>query len=178
MTIQFRSLQRTISPAENVDWQAVYADLLPRVYNFFRYRVSDRSTAEDLTATTLEKAWKGRGRYRRDRASFSTWVFGIARNVALGYYRQHRNEIPLETLNDQVSDSSVEASLQQESDRERLFALLSRLPTREQELLALKYGAELTNREIARVTGLSESNVGTILSRVVQRMRANWERKP
>ncbi len=161
-----------------VDWQAVYTDLLPRVYSFFRYRVPDRVTAEDLTAATLERAWSKRARYRSDRASFSTWVFGIARNVALSYYGQHRNEIPVDTLDDQLSDSSVEESLQQQSDRERLFALLSRLPTREQELLALKYGAELTNREIARVTGLSETNVGTILSRVASKMRAEWETRP
>lgn len=178
MTTQIRLVGNTMNRTAEVDWQAVYTDLLPRVYNFFRYRVNDRSTAEDLTATTLAKAWSGRARYRRDLASFSTWVFGIARNVALGYYRQYRGQIPLETLHDQASDSSMEESLEQQSDRERLFALLKRLPTREQELLALKYGAELTNREIARATGLSESNVGTILSRVVQRMRTDWERTP
>lgn len=164
--------------AAEVDWEAVYADLLPRVYSFFRYRVPDRATAEDLTAATLERAWSKRDRYQRDLASFSTWVFGIAHNVALGYYRQHRDQIPLDILDDQASDSSVEESLEQLSDRERLFALLKRLPTREQELLALKYGAELTNREIARVTGLGESNVGTILSRVVNKMRAEWETRP
>ena len=46
---------------------------------------------------------------------------------------------------------------------------------RERELLALKYGAELTNRAITRVTGLSESNVGTILHRTIQQLRAGWD---
>jgi RNA polymerase sigma-70 factor (ECF subfamily) len=177
MTTRIRLLGKAMNQTAEVDWQAVYTDLLPRVYSFFRYRVPDRATAEDLTATTLERAWSKRARYRTDFASFSTWVFGIARHVALGYYRQHRSEIPLDTLDDQASDSSAEESFERLGDRERLFALLRRLPTREQELLALKYGAELTNREIARVTGLSESNVGTILSRVIQKMRADWEQK-
>ena len=48
------------------------------------------------------------------------------------------------------------------------------LPPREQELVALKYGAEATNRAIAELTGLSESNVGTILHRVVQALRRDW----
>jgi RNA polymerase sigma-70 factor, ECF subfamily len=51
---------------------------------------------------------------------------------------------------------------------------MARLPERERELLALKFGAGATNRDIARVTGLSESNVGTILHRTVQALRSQW----
>ena len=61
-----------------------------------------------------------------------------------------------------------------DSDLARLGALLKQLPQREQELVALKYGAEATNRAIAELTGLSESNVGTILHRVVQTLRRDW----
>ena len=58
-------LARWISAAEP-DWDAVYADQLPRVYNFFRYRFGVTADAEDLTARTFEKAWRARHRYRRD----------------------------------------------------------------------------------------------------------------
>ena len=44
---------------EEIDWDAVYTEILPRIYNFFRYRVNDQATAEDLTAATLERAWQG-----------------------------------------------------------------------------------------------------------------------
>ncbi|HKC11419.1 MAG TPA: sigma factor-like helix-turn-helix DNA-binding protein, partial [Vicinamibacteria bacterium] len=54
-------------------------------------------------------------------------------------------------------------------------ALLDELPERNRGLLALKYGAGATNRAIARLTGLSESNVGTILHRVVTALRSRWE---
>jgi RNA polymerase sigma-70 factor (ECF subfamily) len=178
MTTSSRLFRKVINRAEEVEWEAVYADLLPRVYNFSRYRVRDRATAEDLTATTLERAWSNRSRYRRDLASFSTWVFGIARNLALGYYRQQRREIPLDAARNQANDAIPEELVQRQIEAERLFVLVNCLPVREQELIALKYGAELTNREIARVTGLSESNVGTILSRVVHRLRTEWEPKP
>ena len=60
------------------------------------------------------------------------------------------------------------------SDQARLAALMAGLPDRDRELLALKYGAGLNNREIARLTGLSESNVGTILHRAVLALRARW----
>jgi RNA polymerase sigma-70 factor (ECF subfamily) len=61
-----------------------------------------------------------------------------------------------------------------QSDAARLAALLERLPERDRELLSLKYGADMTNRDIAAATGLSESNVGTILHRAVQTLRLQW----
>jgi RNA polymerase sigma-70 factor (ECF subfamily) len=60
------------------------------------------------------------------------------------------------------------------SDGARLAALLQRLPERERELLAMKFGAEMTNRAIATATGLTESNVGTIVHRAVQTLRERW----
>ena len=61
------------------------------------------------------------------------------------------------------------------SDALRLAKLVGRLADQENDLVALKYGADMTNREIARVTGLSESNVGTILHRTVGRLREAWD---
>src|SRR5215208_3428866 len=79
-----------------VDFEAVYRAELPRVYNFFRYRVGDEQTAQDLTAETFEKAWRHRDRYRNDLASFSTWLFTIARRVATDHFRKSRQTFPLE----------------------------------------------------------------------------------
>ena len=70
-----------------VEWKSVFAEQLPRVYNYFRFRAGSRPDAEDLTAKTFEKAWRARHRYRTDRAGFSTWLFEIARNVATDHLR-------------------------------------------------------------------------------------------
>ena len=51
--------------AAEPDWDQVYAEQLPRVLNFFRYRLGDTADVEDLTARTFEKAWRARHRYRR-----------------------------------------------------------------------------------------------------------------
>ena len=157
-----------------VDWDAAYAGLLPRVYNYFRYRLRNDAVAEDLTSRTFEKAWTNRARYRRDLAGLSTWLFRIARNVAVDHLRARRPHLPLEAADDVAADGTPQEHAAHASDLERLAALLQRLPAREQELVALKYGAEATNRAIAALTGLSESNVGTILHRVVLELRSTW----
>jgi RNA polymerase sigma-70 factor, ECF subfamily len=164
--------------ATETDFEAVYKAELPRIYNFFRYRLGDGPLAEDLTSITFEKAWRSRQQYRRDLAAFSTWLFTIARRVAADYYRQHPPAESLETLSELASDLNTEAAAQQQADSTRLQQLLLRLTDRDRELVALKYGAGLTNRAIARLTGLGESNVGTILHRVVQALRDTWETQP
>jgi len=156
------------------DWDEVYRRELPRVYNFFRYHLGDGATAEDLTATTFEKAWRGRRGFRRDEAAFSTWLFTIARNVAIDHFRRRRVELPLDAAAELQGHDDLEAAEIRRSEFRRLYRLLRVLPARERELVALKYGAGSTNREIARLTGLSESNVGTILHRVVQGLRESW----
>jgi len=167
-------LSTWVFSATEADWDALYAEQLPRVYNFFRYRVGPGPVAEDLASLTLEKAWQARHRYRRDLAAFTTWLLAIARNVAVDHFRRHRSHVPLDAALGVAGGEDPAELAARRSDAERLARLLERLPERQRELIALKYGAELTNRAIARATGLSESNVGTILYRTIQELRDEW----
>jgi RNA polymerase sigma-70 factor (ECF subfamily) len=160
------------------DFEEIYRVELPRIYNYFCYRVGDTTAAEDLTAETFEKAWRNRWRYRRYLAAFSTWLFTIARRVVQDYYRKKRDDLPLEQITEPGASENLEELIEQNADLAQLSVLLSRLGDREKELVALKYGAGLTNRAIARLSGISESNVGTILYRVVQKLRSEWEENP
>ena len=175
MTTRTRILKGARALAEEIDWEAAYQEYLPRIYNFFCYHVSDESLAEDLTAVTFEKAWRGRSRYRRDLSAFSTWLFTIARNVATDHFRRKERELPLEVVREQADPASLEEIVQQDQDFAQLVSILSEFPARERELIAFKYGAGLNNREIARLMHLSESNVGTILNRTVEKLRIAME---
>ncbi len=178
MTNYPRFFERLIAPAQEVDWAAVYQTDLPRLYNFFRYRIGDDHVAEDLTAETFEKAWRNRHRYRHDLAAFSTWLFTIAKHAATDYFRRRNCDAPLEAASHLTDNEALESLVERRADFQRLSILLTRLSDRDRELVALKYGAGLTNRAIADLTQLSESNVGTILHRVTQHLRGAWEEKP
>ncbi|MFH2038232.1 MAG: sigma-70 family RNA polymerase sigma factor [Chloroflexota bacterium] len=175
MDILTRSLSQEKDSMEAIDWEAVYHQELPRIYNFFRYRVGDGHQAEDLTATTFEKAWRSRWRYKKNLAAFSTWLFTIARNVATDHFRHVHQEYSIEDIHRQADLVLVEETIQRKQEFMRLLKLLVKLPGREQELIALKFGAELNNREIALQTHLSESNVGTLLNRIIKKLRSEWE---
>lgn len=166
------------SPATELDWNVVFTEQLPRVYNYFCYRLDNEADIQELTSRTFEKAWRARHRYRRELAAFATWLLRIAHNVVVDHLRLTRQYAPLEELEERQAEGATESEHELEheaaSDVARLRALIPTLPMREQELLALKYGAGANNREIASVTGLSESNVGTILHRTVQLLRDRW----
>ena len=75
---------------KDLDRNAIYADQLPRVYNYFRFRLGCHTDIEELTSRTFEKAWRARAAYSNDLAAFSTWLFKIAQNVGTDYLRSER----------------------------------------------------------------------------------------
>ena len=162
------------SPSADLDWDAIYADHAPRVYNYFRFRMGTEVDVAELTSRTFEKAWRSRDRYRSDLGGFATWLFTIARNVRIDYLQGHRRHLPIDAAFNVAAEGTPEKDAESRSNLSRLALLTQSLSERERELIALKYGAELTNRLIAGLTGISESNVGSILHRVVRSLREKW----
>lgn len=157
-----------------LNWDALYAHQAPRIYNYFRFRLGSECDVEELTARTFEHAWRSRSRYRRDLAGFSTWLFSIAQNIGTDHLRARREHLPIDAALEVRAEGTPDQDAELRSDLARLALLCGALPERERELVALKYGAVINNRLIAQLTGLSESNVGTILHRVVQTLRERW----
>ena len=156
----------------------LYEYYFPRVYSYTLYRVEDPDIAADITAQTFEKAYTKLSRYQPERATFSTWLFTIAANAIRNHkrWRWARNWIPLDHLNDQKDTRPTpEQSVTQQDTIDDLLQAVAVLPEREREILALKFGAKLNNREIAELKGFSASHVGVILYRAVRTLRASLE---
>jgi len=155
----------------------LYEQYLPRVFRYISYRVDDVHLAEDLTSDVFVKALTGFGSYHSDKASFSTWLLSIARHMVIDHYRasSRGQAIPLEEATEILSESiSPEEEAIKKEEFQRLRVCLAGLPQQEQEIISLKFGAELTNRQIAGMLSLSESNVGTILYRAIRKLRDSF----
>jgi len=160
------------------DFTELYDEQVYSVYGFLAYRVRTREEAEDLTQLTFERAVRAWSRFDPERASARTWLLAIARNLLIDHYRADRTaaQAPLEEAPDWASvvdgpDESLGLSPE-------LAAALSRLGHRERELIALRYGGDLTGPEIAELCGLTLTNVQQILSRSLRRLRAELESDP
>lgn len=166
---------RKVEAAAALDWDALYTDHVGRIYNFFRYRVGDTTTAEDLTAATFEKAWRRRGQFRGGPEHFTAWLYTIARNAANDYFRKSPPLVTLEAVSNIADPQSTAEQVEQNGEFIRLVAAINCLPERERDIITLKYGADLNNRQIAQQLKINKSNVGTILNRTLQRLRLELE---
>lgn len=152
----------------------LYDCFFQRVFNYARYRCHDDATADELTARIFERVLTRLEYYQPDKGPFAPWLFALARNVVYDHWRRERllRWVPLDFLRDSASSSpSPEARFIDSAENQRLLGALERLDDRERDLLSLKFAARLTNRRIAAITGLSESNVGVILYRAIAKLR-------
>ncbi len=160
--------------AEPGAFAAIYDHYYPRIYNYVRYRVGEQEIAEDITALVFERALTRINQFLPQRGSLTGWLFGIARHAVRDYLR-HQKRHRLLSLDILTSQKSTEPQPEQiiiKNDlHTQVLKAVSGLRDRDKDLIALKFGASLTNREIAILTGLTESNVGVILYRAVLKLR-------
>jgi RNA polymerase sigma-70 factor, ECF subfamily len=154
----------------------LYEERLDAVFNYCYFRVGERQRAEDLTAEIFEQVWRDRDRYDPERASPATWLFAIARHRIVDAQRRW-GRAPLVDLDGDQPDGAPlpEEQVARNERRWRLQAHIRALADEQQELVALKFGAGLTNRRIGELLGKSESAVGSALHRVMQKLRKQWE---
>lgn len=145
----------------------------PRVFNYTRYRCEDTDTAEDLTSLIFERLLQKIHQYSAARGQFEPWLFAIVRNIVTDHHRSPKTrEMSWEDFQrSPAADPSPESLVIGRESQAELLKALESLDERSRDLLGLKFAARLTNRQIAELTKMSESNVGVILYRAIARLR-------
>ncbi len=155
----------------------LYEQSVSKVYRYVSYRVPDSDTAEDITSIVFEKALSKFGSFREDRASFTTWVLSIARNAVTDHYRAIGKEQNLQQNaigNFLTETKNPDDEIVKTEELHKLKISLEGLSPQEREIIAMKFGGEMTNREIAKTLRLSDSNVGIIIYRTVRKLRDSF----
>jgi RNA polymerase sigma-70 factor, ECF subfamily len=152
-------------------FESLYERTFPRVYAYVASLLRDRAAAEDVTSQAFERAFRKRRGYRASRGSMEAWLFGIARNAALDELRRRKRRAVLETEPEDTGLASLDDQAEHALHREVVRAALADLSRAERDLVALKFSGGLSNTEIARVLGTSESNAGTRLHRTITKLR-------
>jgi RNA polymerase sigma-70 factor (ECF subfamily) len=152
----------------------IYEHYFSRVYNYIRYRINDPDTTDDLTADTFEAILANIKSFRPEKGSFTTWVFAIARNTVNTYLRKQkfRNWFSIDFMKNEASSELEPEQHQLESEmHNELLIAIAHLSTRDQDLLALKFGAGLSNSQISKLTGSNQNNVNVSVYRAVRRLQ-------
>jgi RNA polymerase sigma-70 factor, ECF subfamily len=148
-------------------FEALYRESRDDLYAYAAGLLRDRSAAEEVTSQAFERAWRKRQQLDRGRGTPRAWLFGIARNAALDELRRRGRHSQSEPETPDHAPNPAEAAI----DRAVLQQALDSLSGRERELVALKFFAGLSNAEIATVIRTSETNAGTRVHRVIEKLR-------
>ncbi len=150
-----------------------YQQFFPRVFAYVYGRVHNVHQSEDLVSAVFERAFLKFDSLRNDEA-FSTWLFTIARNLVTSEARKRGREsiVDPDILKAVVATNvSVENEVLVREEVQAVVDCLKTFPQREQDIVALKFDAELSNRKIANIMCLSEANVRVILFRTLRKLR-------
>lgn len=157
------------------DFEVLYKKFHSRVQDFIARRVSSKEIAEDLTSEIFEKILKTIGDFRWQGVTVSAWIFRIARNHLIDYYRKnnkHKRDTSIEDLiNIIVSSSpSIQSELENDETETYLFNSIRELEPNDQYLIYYRFYEEMSTKQISEITGLTETNIGTRLHRIRKKL--------
>ena len=142
--------------------------LIRRVYAYIAYRVGDGPDAEDLTSETFERAVRYRRSYDPRKGEPVAWLLGIAKRCIDG-------RGPTREFASEDADTAVAFDLEEDTVRKLTVAkAVATLEERDRELIALRYGADLTARQIAELLGARTNAIEVALHRAVGRLRETF----
>jgi RNA polymerase sigma-70 factor (ECF subfamily) len=163
-------MARVASDQELEGWFRLF---YPRVYSYVLARTGDQDVAQDLTAEAFARAWESWGQLEHQEARAS-WLWAIARNLVASHFRQSyrraKGEDRLGTILEPPMDDPEEAVLASD-DKRSLQEALAGLSEREQEVLRLRFEADLDSRQVGDLLGLSDVHVRVILHRALGKLR-------
>ena len=168
-------LIRTASE-EPLAFAKLYDHFSCSVYRYLYSRVGNQADAEDLTAQTFLTVLEKLPRYRED-GNFKAWLFTIARNKVMDHFRRKRPEVITREINMAVEQNDLLANVIQNEQIQQLSTLIHTLDDDEQELLRLRYMADLSFSEMAALLGKRPDAVKKSLYRLQARLQSQMEVK-
>jgi RNA polymerase sigma-70 factor (ECF subfamily) len=163
------------------EFAELYDQYFPKVFAYVYGKVQHREASLDIVSDVFEKAFIKKQSLRSAEA-FGSWLFTIARNEVASHWRKEKpaaKAMQDAAWNNELSHQppGPEDTLLHRERLNHLASLLRQLPPREQEIISLKFDAELTNREIANILSTSEVNVRVTIFRALRKLRERMERQ-
>jgi RNA polymerase sigma-70 factor (ECF subfamily) len=173
-------LKHTLQQAQKGDSEAfarIYDQFSEKLYRFIYFRVGHREIAEDILSDTFVKSWQKIHQINSHK-SLSAWLYQIARNNIIDYYRLKKETISLEEVAETLIDAinpieTLNLSFQQK----KILAALEDLPTEQKQVIQYRFFEDLSNEEIAFILSKSEGAVRVIQHRAITRLKQLLSKK-
>jgi RNA polymerase sigma-70 factor, ECF subfamily len=152
----------------------LYDRYLQPVYRYLYSRLGDAHSAEDVTSQTFIAAYEALPKYR-EQGQFTAWLFRIARSKMNDHFRRNRYEVELEAAERMAAGEDALGTLIHTEELGRLRSVIKNLNPEEQDLIRLRYVADLSFVEIADLLGKREDAVKKTMYRLLARLKSQME---
>jgi len=159
----------------DADFDGLYLQFSDKIYKYFYWQTHDPYLAEDFTGEVFVRAWKNWKRFKPDYSS--AWLYKIARNLLIDYWRAKKNkkELSLETSIEEGIEPSYDEDLiekiQNDNDIKDLHKAINSLPENLREVVILRFIEELSAREVGEILNITEVNVRVLQYRGLQKLK-------
>jgi len=148
-------------------YEALYHEYFPKISRFVGYRINDKETAEDLTAEIFLKIWENL-QTPTQIDSFNSWIFTVARNKIIDYYRTKKVTSNLFELENQLEyEDNIINAIDLDIASRKCLRHLDKLSADQQEIIRLKFFEDLENDEIGAITDKSPGTIRVIQHRAI-----------
>lgn len=160
------------------EFSQIYEMYFNRVYKYICYRINNHYEAEDLCSQVFETVITKYHTFSEEKARFDVWLFAIARNTVTDYFRSRKKRFhfSLDSITELIlSKPSPEELAIRDDEHQAMFQAMAKLRDKERNIIAMKFAAGLKNSEIAELMGVSESNIGVVVYRIINKLRKYLE---
>ena len=158
-----------------MDIETLYREYHDKILNYVRKKVNNADDAEDICADVFLKVQKHLLEYDEEKASASTWIYAIARNAVIDFYRC--NHVEDEISEEIASGEEIDRGLLDRETLEELAEALKKLSDEERAVIIFRYYEGLSLRDIEARTGMSYGQVKLRHNSALKSMRVFFEKK-
>lgn len=171
------TLVQKAQKGEKDSFGILYETYLPKIYRFVYLKTSNKGDAEDITHQVFMRAWENINSFRFQGFPFSSWLYRIAQNAIIDFYRTRRPSSSIEDV-DEIElriDDDNEILLDRKEEMVEVMRAIQKLKSDEQSVLVMRFVEELSNKEIAQALEKTEGAVRVIQHRALKQLQKDLD---
>jgi RNA polymerase sigma-70 factor, ECF subfamily len=166
------SLVQRAQKQDTAAFAKLYEVYFDKIYRYIALKIRNETEAEDMTQQVFMKALKSISSYKNQGVPFSSWLYRIAHNLTIDYFRKNRKAtVPIDDLPLAAVGGDPQKMVEQKMDVEELAVAIKKLTPSQQEVLSLRFTGDLSINECAEIMGKSEGAIKALQHSAVIALR-------
>lgn len=166
-------LIRKIKKGDKEAFGEIYELFAERIFRYIYFKVGKREEAEDLTQQVFVRVWESLDDFKFRKNPFSSWVYRIAHNLVVDFYRKQKDVLSLnDDIKIEIADSlDLDERLYYKEEVKKILSLINRLPQEQKDILILRFVDDLSYGEIARIMKKSPLTLRVLQHRALKKLK-------